>query len=219
MISQSVMKMKYKKECHAQRSENLIYLREQIAKMNLTDFSKEIGIVKTNLSDIEKGNRDLSISNLHSYKTYFREKHNLTISADYLLGYTDMIENKSMNMAQDLALSRNAIDSIIGMSEAERDVFNRLASDSDIFYLLLGQLWLYANNSTFIDIHIHDHIADSTEKITDKDEVDVIMRFRAIDSFNLILQRIKNTYRDEVNNRADDLVKKLESKLNLSKGE
>ena len=219
MMLQSKMKMNYQKECHTQRSENLIYLREQIAKMNLTDFSKEIGIVKTNLSDIEKGNRDLSISNLHSYKTYFLEKYNLPVSMDFLLGYTDMIENKSMNMAQDLALSRDAIDSIIGMNEAQKDVFIKLASDSDIFYLLLNQLWLYANNSTFIDIHIHDHIADSTEKIIDKDEIDIIMRFRVIDSFNLILQRIKNSYSDEVSNRADNKIKELESKLNLSKEE
>lgn len=194
MYSQSVMKMNYQKECHEQRSENLVYLREQIAKMNLTDFSKEIGIVKTNLSDIEKGNRDLSISNLHSYKTYFGEKHNLNVSTDYLLGYTDMIENKSMNMAQDLALSRSAINSIIGMSEAERDVFNRLVSDNDVFYLLLDQLYKYGNDSTYIDIQIHNHIRCSTEKIKDKNKIDSIMKFGAIDSFNLILQSIKESY-------------------------
>ena len=88
------LKKTYEAHYKKQRIANLIELREEIANLSLTDFSKQIGIQKSNLSFLEKGDRDLSLFNIQAYKTFFREKYNLDISADYLLGYS---KNKYAN--------------------------------------------------------------------------------------------------------------------------
>lgn len=88
------LKKTYEAHYKKQRIANLIELREEIANLSLTDFSKQIGIQKSNLSSLEKGDRDLSLFNIQAYKTFFREKYNLDISADYLLGYS---KNKYAN--------------------------------------------------------------------------------------------------------------------------
>lgn len=145
MLSQIGMKEAYKKECHAQRNKNLIYLREKIAKLNLTTFANEIGIAKTNLSDIEKGDRDLSIGNLHSYKFYFQKKHNLNISMDFLLGYTDMINNDNMNISRDLRLSRDAINTLKNFSDDWANILSYMLEDGSINVLLESIIAYYPN--------------------------------------------------------------------------
>lgn len=49
------LKRSYQKNHSEQRKKNLLKLRESIAKMSLTEFSKEIGIQKSNLSFLEMG--------------------------------------------------------------------------------------------------------------------------------------------------------------------
>lgn len=44
------LKKEYKKETNAQRTKNLKRLRENIAKLSLSDFAKETGITKNDLS-------------------------------------------------------------------------------------------------------------------------------------------------------------------------
>lgn len=108
------LKRSYQKNHSEQRKKNLLKLRESIAKMSLTEFSKEIGIQKSNLSFLENGDRDLSLFNIQAYKTYFHEKHSLDISADYLLGYTCNVyadENYQM-ITRISGLSDESIDTL-----------------------------------------------------------------------------------------------------------
>lgn len=48
------LKKTYEAHYKKQRIANLIELREEIANLSLTDFSKQIGIQKSNLSSLEK---------------------------------------------------------------------------------------------------------------------------------------------------------------------
>lgn len=83
------LKKAYQNKYSEQRKKNLIGLRENIAHMTLTEFSKQTGIQKSNLSALENGDRDLSLFNIQVYKTFFAQKYNLDISTDYLLGYSN----------------------------------------------------------------------------------------------------------------------------------
>lgn len=51
------LKKEYKKETNAQRTKNLKRLRENIAKLSLSDFAKETGITKNDLSMLENGEK------------------------------------------------------------------------------------------------------------------------------------------------------------------
>lgn len=209
--SQIKMRDNYRKQYSSQRNKNLVHLRFDIAKMNLSEFASKIGIVKSNLSEIEDGKRDLSIGNIHSYRTYFKDNHNFIVSTDYLLGYTDIIENQSLNVAKDLGLSNDAVIAFRNMPDEEHDVLNKLTSEKGMLEFLLSVMWMYANNSSFIDIKITNRITDSTETIKDITEIDQIMKARAIDSFSgIILPFIKKAYKDSINAAAENKIKMLE---------
>lgn len=209
--SQIKMRDNYRKQYSSQRNKNLVHLRFDIAKMNLSEFASKIGIVKSNLSEIEDGKRDLSIGNIHSYRTYFKDNHNFIVSTDYLLGYTDIIENQSLNVAKDLGLSNDAITVFRNMSDEGHDVLNKLTTEKGMLEFLLGEMWIYANNSSFTDIKITNHITDSTEIITNITEIDQIMKARTIDSFSgIILRFIKKAYEDSITAAAENKIKMLE---------
>lgn len=213
--SQLKMKDDYRKKYSLQRKKNLIHLRSDIANLKLSEFASRIGIVKSNLSEIEDGKRDLSIGNIQSYRTFFKDNHNLIVSADYLLGYTDVIENQKMNIALDFGLTNNSIEVLRNMSDIEIDMFNRLAKDG-MLNLLLNELWIYAHNSSYVNIKITNHITDSVENISDVEEIDSIMRARAINTFgSIIVPYAKEVYgksmADAANNKIELL--KLENKI------
>lgn len=214
--SQIKMRDDYRKEYSAQRRKNLIHLRSDIAKMNLSDFANNIGIVKSNLSEIEDGKRDLSIGNIHSYRTFFKEKYNLTVSIDYLLGYTDVIINQIADIASDFGLSNDSIEVLRNMSATEIDMFNKLAAENGMLNLLLSELWIYAHNSSFVNIKITNHITDSVENITDLEEIDSIMKARVIDTFSsIIIPYVKRVYRKLVSNAANNKIELLKAKNEL----
>ena len=214
--SQIKMRDDYRKEYSAQRRKNLIHLRSDIAKMNLSDFANNIGIVKSNLSEIEDGKRDLSIGNIHSYRTFFKEKYNLTVSIDYLLGYTDVIINQIADIASDFGLSNDSIEVLRNMSATEIDMFNKLAAENGMLNLLLSELWIYAHNSSFVNIKIANHITDSVENITDLEEIDSIMKARVIDTFSsIIIPYVKRVYRKSVSNAANNKIELLKAKSEL----
>ncbi|MFR3138699.1 MAG: hypothetical protein ACLTPC_01475 [Lacrimispora saccharolytica] len=214
--SQIKMRDDYRKEYSAQRRKNLIHLRSDIAKMNLSDFANNIGIVKSNLSEIEDGKRDLSIGNIHSYRTFFKEKYNLTVSIDYLLGYTDVIINQIADIASDFGLSNDSIEVLRNMSATEIDMFNKLAAENGMLNLLLSELWIYAHNSSFVNIKITNHITDSVENITDLEEIDSIMKARVIDTFSsIIIPYVKRVYRKSVSNAANNKIELLKAKSEL----
>ena len=210
--SQDVMKNEYRKKCKIQRKKNLLHLRENIAGCTLSSFAKEIGISKGCLSEIENGDRDLSMGNLFSYRTYFSDHFDLIVSIDYLLGYTDVIENQRMNIANDLGLSDNTISTLKELSKEKRDILNKLSEDQSLDFLL-AETWRYAMGSTYVDIKISDHLTNSIETIHNKQEINSILKFRAIDSYGMILQRLKNSYRDTVSQIADEKIKTLESQI------
>ena len=106
----NTLKKQYEEACSKQRRKNLIELREKVAKLSQTEFSRQTGIQKSNLSNLENGDRDLSLFNIQVYKTYFLEKYNLNVSTDYLLGYTSAISNTDMDISNDLGLSGNSIE-------------------------------------------------------------------------------------------------------------
>lgn len=135
-----MLKKQYQKEYSDRCKENLIKLREEIAKLSSTEFCKQTGIQKSNLSSLENGDREPSMFIIRAYKTYFLEKHNLNISTDYLLGYTSVIENKKMNISDDLGLSGESIE-MLKMWKEQRDNQNKiipaLGNDLNIINLLL----------------------------------------------------------------------------------
>lgn len=109
MYTADQLKKEYEKEFKEQRIKNLIRLREDIAGLTQTEFSKRIGIQKSNLSVIENGERDLSLFNIQAYIKYFAENHNINLSADYLLGYATTFENNTENLCNELGLSEGAL--------------------------------------------------------------------------------------------------------------
>lgn len=214
--SQIKMRDDYRKNYSVQRKKNLIHLRSDVAKMNLSEFANEIGIVKSNLSEIEDGKRDLSIGNIHSYRTFFKGKYNLTVSVDYLLGYTDVIINQIADIASDFGLSSDSIEVLRNMSDTDLDMFNKLASETGMINLLLSELWIYAHNSSFVNIKITNHITDSVENITDLEEIDSIMKARVIDTFSsIIIPYAKRVYRDSVSDAANNKIELLKAKNEL----
>lgn len=103
------MKEDYKKQCIKQRSQNLIRLREEVARKNLTEFAKAIGFTKKDMSTLESGEKNLSLFHLHAYKTYFKENHNLDISADFLFGYSTIMENVTIDLNRKTGLSGKSL--------------------------------------------------------------------------------------------------------------
>lgn len=115
------LKKQYKKTCLEQRKKNLIRLREEIAGLSQTEFSKQTGIQKSNLSCLESGDRDMSLFNILVYKAYFLENHKLNVSTDYLLGYTSVISNTEMNISNELGLSGKSIEVLRSWNELKKN--------------------------------------------------------------------------------------------------
>lgn len=109
MYSADQLKKEYEKKYREQRIKNLVKLRENVAGLSQTEFSKRIGIQKSNLSVIENGERDLSLFNIQAYIKYFAENHNINLSADYLLGYATSFENNTENLCNEIGLSEGSI--------------------------------------------------------------------------------------------------------------
>lgn len=161
--SQNTLKKIYENNCLEQRRKNLVRLREEIAGLTQTEFSKETGIQKSNLSCLESGDRDLSLFNIQVYKTYFKEKYSLEISTDYLLGYTSVISNTDMDISSDLGLSGKSIEILRIWNEHKRnpmkyatsygvtdiDTLNLLLEDYAQTYSSARKKGLYANFSIF----------------------------------------------------------------------
>lgn len=118
--SADALKKQYKKACLEQRKKNLIRLREEIAGLSQTEFSKQTGIQKPNLSCLESGDRDMSLFNIQVYKTYFLEKHKLNVSTDYLLGYTNVISNTGMDISNELGLSGKSLEVLKSWNELKK---------------------------------------------------------------------------------------------------
>ena len=106
-----------------QRKVNLIRLREKIANMNQAAFAKDIDITAKDISTIENGEKNLSLFHIQAYRKYFMENYNLNVSVDYLLGYTDVIENRSMNIGNELGLTGESIEMLKLMNDKKNNLY------------------------------------------------------------------------------------------------
>ena len=106
-----------------QRKENLIRLREKIANMNQAAFAKDIDITAKDISNIENGEKNLSLFHIQAYRKYFMENYNLDVSVDYLLGYTNVMENRSMNISNELGLTGESIEMLKLMNDKKNNLY------------------------------------------------------------------------------------------------
>lgn len=165
--SSDAMKKSYKTECDTQRTKNLIKLREEIAGLTQAEFIREVGFTKSDISNLESGEKLLSLYHIQAYRLYFKEKHNINVSVDFLMGYTDIIENESLNIAADLGLSNNAIESLKKIKEcadeeitikADLDMLNFIMSDFAIFDRFVSDIKLYVNSSEYTRPLYYDYM-------------------------------------------------------------
>lgn len=161
--SADTLKKQYEKACLEQRKKNLVRLRRDIAGLSQTEFSKQTGILKPNLSCLESGDRDMSLFNIQVYKAYFLENYKLNVSTDYLLGYTSVIENTSMNISTDLGLSgksieilkiwneykKNPMEGVLSYGVADINTLNILLEDYCTLYKNDREKGLYTGYSIF----------------------------------------------------------------------
>ena len=147
----NTLKKAYQNKYSEQRKKNLIGLRENIAHMTLTEFSKQTGIQKSNLSALENGDRDLSLFNIQVYKTFFSQRYNLDISTDYLLGYSNnkyADENYQM-ITRTTGLTDESINTLKeihngNMADILSDTLNYLISkDSMLFSRFIDAIGMY----------------------------------------------------------------------------
>lgn len=128
------LKKEYKKETNTQRKKNLRKIREDIAKLSLSDFAKETGITKNDLSMLENGDKLLSLFHIQAYKKFFLENHKINLSVDFIMGFTDIMENNNLNYQKQIGLSSDAIETLQKLRKSHGkllDVVNLLLSDKD----------------------------------------------------------------------------------------
>lgn len=166
----NALKKQYKETYSEQSQKNLIRLREEIAGLSQTKFSKEIGIQGPNLSNLENGDREMSLSNIQAYRIYFFENYGLNVSTDYLLGYTSVISNTEMNISNELGLSGKSIEVLkswnklkknpgkfaVAYGVADIDTLNLLLEDYHYMQSESGKAKNYAGFSIFH--HIGNYI-------------------------------------------------------------
>ena len=188
--SADTLKKAYETECREQRKKNLVELREKVAKLSATDFSKKIGIQKSNLSTLEKGDRDLSLFNIQAYKTYFLQEHNLNISVDYLLGYTkNKYADENYQMISAITgLSDNSIDCLkyIQLEQAKiptMQTLNTLMNNKELFNTLLANIDIILNSSSWVPA--------TTYVLTDNTDY-VQYRKLSDNTFNAFIKENKN---------------------------
>lgn len=137
------LKKEYKKETNTQRKKNLRKIREDIAKLSLSDFARETGITKNDLSMLENGDKLLSLFHIQAYKKFFLENHKINLSVDFIMGFTDIMENNNLNYQKQIGLSSDAIETLQKLRKSHGkllDVTNILLSDKDKAIALLSNI-------------------------------------------------------------------------------
>lgn len=143
--SSDTIKKAYRDACDTQRSVNLIRLREEIARMSQAEFIRAVGFTKSDISNLETGSKTLSLYQLHAYKTFFKESYNINVSADFLMGYTDILENNNMKTQDSLGLTETSLDTLRDLQKDWRGkkplkVLNTLLKEPDLFMQLLNNI-------------------------------------------------------------------------------
>lgn len=185
IYSADTLKKAYQNKYSEQRKKNLIVLREDIAKMSLTEFSKQTGIQKSNLSAIENGDRELSLFNIQVYKTFFSDRYDLDISTDYLLGYS---RNKYADENYQM------ISEVTGLTDSSIDCLKTIKFDSDKLKLLN---LLMSNYDLFSELLQNLGIMLSQEKMMEFNNLDP--SFASIYAYTKI-RNILGKYREVIDN-------------------
>lgn len=118
------LKKEYKKKTDAQRIKNLKKIREDIAKLSLSDFAKLTGITKNDLCMLEKGDKLLSLFHIQAYKKFFLENHAINLSVDFIMGFTDIMENTNLNYQNEIGLSSDAIETLKTLKKTSGNLLN-----------------------------------------------------------------------------------------------
>lgn len=124
-----------------QRKTNLIRLREKIANMNQAAFAKDIDITAKDISTIENGEKNLSLFHIQAYRKYFMENYNLDVSVDYLMGYTNVIENRSMNISNELGLTGESIEMLKLMNDKKNTLYPENKKNLLMLNFILSSLY------------------------------------------------------------------------------
>lgn len=189
--SADTLKRHYQNNYKKQRISNLVELREKTAKLSLTEFSKQIGIQKSNLSSLENGDRDLSLFNIQAYKTFFHEKYNLDISTDYLLGYSNnKYANENYQMISKITgLTDNSIDCLKSLQQYGKmthgiKVLNNLMKNEQLFKYLLAQIGIVLDlfDWEFMTVEYKDNNPELVDYYPLPDERYVALAQKAHDS-------------------------------------
>ena len=154
------VKKDYSQQYSKQRGLNLKRLREEFANQSPATFRKEIGFTKNDLSLLECGEKNLSLFHIHAYRTYFKNNYDLIVSVDYLMGYTDVINNQSMDVAEDLGLSN---DSLVSLKYLKNywdprviNTLNYIMKDSNTFLDLIDWISIFIDNPYTIPLRINE---------------------------------------------------------------
>ena len=134
------LKKEYRKETDKKRTKNLKEIRENIARLSLSDFAKETGITKNDLSMLENGDKLLSLFHIQAYKKFFLENYKINLSVDFIMGFTDIMENNNLNYQNEIGLSNDAIEMLKILSNYKakyQSVMPGLGADIDVINTLL----------------------------------------------------------------------------------
>ncbi|MCC8044018.1 MAG: helix-turn-helix domain-containing protein [Clostridiales bacterium] len=109
-----------------QRTKNLVYLREEIAHLTQAQFIKEVGFTKSDISNLESGDKDLSLFHMQAYRCYFESKYGIEVSVDYLMGYTGIITNDNAKTERVYGLSEQAVENLKNYNKEWKRLLNHL---------------------------------------------------------------------------------------------
>lgn len=136
------LKQEYKKETEKTRTKNLKKIREEVSGLSLSEFAKITGMTKNDVSCYESGSKTLSLFATLAYKKYFFEYHNINLSSDFLMGFTDIMENDGMDFQKKIGLSDKSMEIIKRLRETKEvaylDILNILIEDENKFRELLN---------------------------------------------------------------------------------
>lgn len=134
------LKKEYKDKTKTQRQKNLKYIREKIAKLSLPKFAKETGITKNDLSMLENGDKTLSLFHILAYKKYLCDNHNINLSIDFIMGFTDIIESQNINFQKQVGLSSDSLEMLMLWNEQRKEdnkLLPALGKDIEVINTLL----------------------------------------------------------------------------------
>ena len=144
-FSSEVLKKEHKENVSMQRAINLKKLREEISQITLNDFSKETGLTKNDISCFENGTKTLSLAAQLTYKKYYNIKHNINLSMDYIMGFTDIMENENLNYQKEIGLSNDSLKCLKYLKEHSTkynalSTLDYLMQERERFRLLLNNI-------------------------------------------------------------------------------